>query len=336
MTTRAMFYFALRIEKKKALVLAGLLDCLERGDMEPLLKILSDETRLLVVGYMKNSVVCDLITEPEKKLFWENKEMINFSEESYRNLLRYNPGGLISYLYSNNNVDREHVIEILKAINGSLNCDDEKERHGYDEYIQILSRYPDDLDDELDAQVFELFINGRVYDSILQSNRFTFRHLDRIKDVVARRDRFYSYNLYGLRIPSEFCTNTDKLETIWNYIKGMEHGYDVFASIIINTIYLEADNNIRRKFLEYIESCAEQDLLDDVRLKLDISITNGFLYNGFGRNIDMKKLLGDCSGLPKIQKTIKEAVKNNVSWAEYHEKKWNDDKLAHDHMRIIK
>ena len=325
-------------KNRKTLVLAGLLDCLKEEDMKPSLEILNDEMRRSVINHMKNNIVCNLISEPEKELFWKNQEMgETYSESSYRNLLLYNPEGLIRYLLNNNNVERKNVIEVLKAINNSSDYNNIKRQpdHNCWKYIQILNRYTDDIDDELDSEVFELFINGKIHNSILQSNRFIFKNLGRIKDVIERRDPFHSNDLCGLRIPSELCMNIEQLKSIWSYIKNIDNNYNVFASIIINTIYLEDDDHIRRNFLEHIENYANQELLNNIKLKLDLLMTNGFYYNMSRKNLNIKKLLNNCNNLPKLQEMIKEAIKDNTHQTSWFEEKWNDDRLMHDPMRII-
>lgn len=324
-------------EHKKASAIAGILDNVSKESTKLLFGVIDNETKLLVIERMNNSNVCSLITENEKEFFWKNKEMRVFSEDAYRNILRYNPEGLIQYLFANNDVERGCVIEILKAIN-KLPVHDNIRFNNIDDYsyTQILNRYTDELNDDLDKEVFELFVGGRLHYSVLQSNRFAFKHLDSIKETIKKRDRFFSGDLFGLRIPNYICTDIKQLDFVWGYIKKMDESDDIFASVIINTLCLEDDDAVRRALLEYVNDHAEQELLDRIKLKLDMLMTNGFFYNASRRDFSIEKLLNISHGLSNIQEIINDAANNNARENEWFKNICEDTSLVHDRMGIIK
>ena len=329
--------WAISLEKsKKVLTLAGLLDGSKKDIKRAILKELNDEIKPRVVEYMQDREVCELLTREEEEIFWSTKEMRDFSEGDYRNILAYNPEGLLPYLLTNKDAPRSRAIEVLEAISNLPPRNDEKSgwHTDGDEYIRILGRYTEDLDDALDSVAFQLFIVGRIQYSVLQVNRYVFRNIKKLEDVISMRDQYLYYNLYGLRIPSEQCTDSALLNRVWDRIKKMSNGNRALVSIIINTIFLEEDENKKSGLLQFVEQHADQQLLSELRADLEMRITNGYFYNMSRIDIDAGKLLAACANFPNTQKIIQEAIDNNAILEQQFRAHCRHEELARDKMRL--
>ncbi len=95
---------ALQKMAKEALVLnkirlvSGMLDEAELDDCICFLESLSDAEQATLLGYIhRQDIVSWLDTEGKRNAFWADKTMRKYDEVSYRELLRYNPYGLLPY-----------------------------------------------------------------------------------------------------------------------------------------------------------------------------------------------------------------------------------------------
>lgn len=325
------------IEEEKAMALSGVLDAVNKEKKESLLKKIGTEMRMKVIPYMQNSDICEFLSQEEKESFWKTKEMREFSEDNYQNILQYNPEGLLPYLLVDKNAPLERAIEILNAISRAVFRNKEESRScSNDDYVyaQIFDRYSKNSSERLDEAIFNLFVNGVVRYCPEQACRYVFGRIERIEDVVAKRDKFMINNLFGLRVPSELCADRTKIESIWNDIKKINNGDGILVAIIVNTIYLEHDVNSRRELLRVVENRADREILDRLKEGLEMQIVNGYYYNMSRVDMDINELLSTCNCLSNIKEVIERAINDN----DVHEREFSDfckkEELVRDRMKI--
>lgn len=126
-------------ESKKYNVLSQYLDESDEDKAKEFLKLIG-EGRNELLRKISNSNLLDVFGEEEKIIFWKSREMFRYSEFEYKQLLKYNPSGLITYIYLECAKDAENiniVFEVFERLCDSEIC---VNRNLIDEIKTIIGR----------------------------------------------------------------------------------------------------------------------------------------------------------------------------------------------------
>lgn len=120
---------AIIAQQKKYQLLSGLLDTLPLAPAENLFLSLSEsEKREVVTGLTRSDIINWLDSSDLQRLYWQGKHLYTLDNWAYQNLLKYNPGGILPFLYQRaiqqTGID-EMLLEVFRAIADSESLVDE-------------------------------------------------------------------------------------------------------------------------------------------------------------------------------------------------------------------
>lgn len=170
-----------------------------------------------------------------KKFFWQSKSMLKYDENVYQNLIKYNPCGLLRFLYveiSNNTLDYKQLIEVFQAIANNCTC---SENYLISTIIIKVDEFY--YSDSWANTVLQLYDNNMLkgiyeyYPTCLQ--KYFFRNPSKMCTMFLKdRDEFREHFFYHYRLPEEAFQN-------YEYFRGW-----------FDTLYKEALN--QKGLLKYI------------------------------------------------------------------------------------
>ena len=125
------------IDSGKTLVLAGVLDELQEDKAKEFLMSVKDRRTFASLLHNRNLLCC--LNNDEIYDFWTSKEMFRYNSEDYAELLKYNPCGILVYLYLESEKNPEQCIEMATEVFGAiLKTNSELNRRYRDEVTSII------------------------------------------------------------------------------------------------------------------------------------------------------------------------------------------------------
>lgn len=195
---------ASEIEKKD--ILAGLLSCGELSRATEIFITLPERMQEVVLKRLNRSGIEDWLTSPKmKQIYWQHRWMIDYDEQTYQSLLKYNPGGLLMWIYrciEQQEMDIQKVFEVLYLINkNKCNIDAS--------LLPMIIRKVDNqfYSDEWAELCVNLYYNGFLkheYGYFPQCmSRYFFRNPDKLLEKIRGDDALYFEFQWHYRLPSE-------------------------------------------------------------------------------------------------------------------------------------
>lgn len=146
------------------------------------------------------------LTSPKmKQIYWQHRWMIDYDEQTYQSLLKYNPGGLLMWIYrciEQQEMDIQKVFEVLYLINkNKCNIDAS--------LLPMIIRKVDNqfYSDEWAELCVNLYYNGFLkheYGYFPQCmSRYFFRNPDKLLEKIRGDDALYFEFQWHYRLPSE-------------------------------------------------------------------------------------------------------------------------------------
>ena len=187
-------------------ILAGLLSCGELSRATEIFITLPERMQEVVLKRLNRSGIEDWLTSPKmKQIYWQHRWMIDYDEQTYQSLLKYNPGGLLMWIYrciEQQEMDIQKVFEVLYLINkNKCNIDAS--------LLPMIIRKVDNqfYSDEWAELCVNLYYNGFLkheYGYFPQCmSRYFFRNPDKLLEKIRGDDALYFEFQWHYRLPSE-------------------------------------------------------------------------------------------------------------------------------------
>jgi hypothetical protein len=167
---------------------------------------LPERMQEVVLKRLNRSGIEDWLTSPKmKQIYWQHRWMIDYDEQTYQSLLKYNPGGLLMWIYrciEQQEMDIQKVFEVLYLINkNKCNIDAS--------LLPMIIRKVDNqfYSDEWAELCVNLYYNGFLkheYGYFPQCmSRYFFRNPDKLLEKIRGDDALYFEFQWYYRLPSE-------------------------------------------------------------------------------------------------------------------------------------
>ena len=187
-------------------ILAGLLSCGELSRSTEIFITLPERMQEVVLKRLNRSGIEDWLTSPKmKQIYWQHRWMIDYDEQTYQSLLKYNPGGLLMWIYrciEQQEMDIQKVFEVLYLINkNKCNIDAS--------LLPMIIRKVDKqfYSDEWAELCVNLYCSGFLkheYGYFPQCmSRYFFRNPDKLLEKIRGDDALYFEFQWHYRLPSE-------------------------------------------------------------------------------------------------------------------------------------
>lgn len=210
------------IEQKKYMLLGGLADKLGYETINKLIPTYPIQSRIEILKCMNREDVDLLLTSDElASAYWSRKRMLEFSQNAFDNLLKYNPCGLLDFYYSAG-VNTDNIANVLLVLERiiSLKADD-LHKSGSEYFLdKILTQLDRNYYTESIAlleikMVQKSFIEGSKYGI----NRYYFENPTKLSDLLDDNQQ-YSYERYV------FMTNINFPDIAFEYYEKFERFCD--------------------------------------------------------------------------------------------------------------
>lgn len=231
---------AQRLGKKS--LLYGLINNSDYNNCVRILDSLSPDEQITSLEYLNRRDIIDWIDTPEKeKSYWSHQRMIEYNDEVFQKMMKYNPTELLSfYAYFSKgmlSVSIEKIIDVFTAI---LALPSIKSNGRYvHEFDRILSRldkegyYSTELASlcaSLYTEYYEMNPHS-VYPNILK--RYYFENPSIICDKLLRKDRdAYSHFMFYYVLPDDAYSNPDSLAFFVNTFITRHTDKDILLSAL--------------------------------------------------------------------------------------------------------
>ena len=229
-----------RLGKKS--LLYGLINNSDYNNCVRILDSLSPDEQITSLEYLNRRDIIDWIDTPEKeKSYWSHQRMIEYNDEVFQKMMKYNPTELLSfYAYFSKgmlSVSIEKIIDVFTAI---LALPSIKSNGRYvHEFDRILSRldkegyYSTELASlcaSLYTEYYEMNPHS-VYPNILK--RYYFENPSIICDKLLRKDRdAYSHFMFYYVLPDDAYSNPDSLAFFVNTFITRHTDKDILLSAL--------------------------------------------------------------------------------------------------------
>ncbi|MBQ4448054.1 MAG: hypothetical protein II897_07140 [Clostridia bacterium] len=201
----------------KIRLVSGMLDEAELDDCICFLKSLPCADQEKVLGYINRQDIIDwLDTEGKRKAFWANKTMRKYDEVSYRELLRYNPYGLLpyySYISKAPICDEfDRIIAIFESVAAFVA--EEETRYHRQSALYELSEIIKKVEAEgLDNEKWTAACSNLHDMDLLETypetlKEYYFNNPQLLCDRVSQNSKYYYEFWYEYKLPE--CAYTDK------------------------------------------------------------------------------------------------------------------------------
>lgn len=322
------------IDKEKYRVASAIIDILPLDNKTSIISQLDIKTRKSIVTNLNRYDVCEYLSEDEREIFWGNKEMRSFSEVVYKNILRYNPEGLLRYLALDKDATEEQIIETL----GSISNLPPKESY-YDglmeyEYEQILKKVSVQQK-EIGKIVIELLIKKRINYSTEHSNWYLFEHPEIVEKITASKGLFMSDNLFGIRIPFSMKDKNALVPKFFDTIMSYNDGCEIIVAIIINTLYQKPNDEEVTLLLKYLEQNIDK-IHSEFSIKIDMTLINGYHYKNRAWTLDVNDLIKKCDNLPRTKRLLDDIMNVHIRQKESFRRYYESVDMERDKMSIVK
>lgn len=205
------------LEKNKLSILAAILDKSDKGVFNNIYRLIdADDKKHLFVRMYRLDIDDLLICEEDKKQYWLGKNLSQYDENAYRQLLKYYPAGLLRYCYGvikhdpTNHMDM--VFEIYSAV--LLSGDDlsslgHLENYELEETMKIIDKVY--YTDEWGRLSKDLYIKGVLSEITEGGSRYYIYNPDELIAYVTCEKRHYFYFSRHFSLPSCIYDEPDKL-----------------------------------------------------------------------------------------------------------------------------
>lgn len=202
---------------RKYAIIGGLIDATSEDTARDIYSKISSDERLSILPFISREDYWKLLeTEEEKKEYWKQKDMLSFNEEIYKQLLVYNPRGLLLYFYEQMEKEPAANVEQAKAVIGLI-IDNEMDfsfRVKRDEYyISEIVKNIDSLfySDEWANTALTLYKKGLVQEMPLSGKVFFFHHPHKFVEYISEEPSRIFSEQWTFSLPADACDEYDKL-----------------------------------------------------------------------------------------------------------------------------
>lgn len=271
------------ISAEKFATIGGYINAMDCDvDVQDIYLTFDKETQLKLLPHIQRKGFWKLLkTEKEKIDYWKHKTMLAFDKESYEQLLKYNPNGLLMYSYAQLRNTSLFNVEQAKTILGSIA--DGEANHDYinnhnDYYITELVKKIDSLaySDEWSEVSLKLYDKGLVREMPLSIRLYFFRNpYSLLRYIQSDPSKLFAMQ-WRFNLPREACAETDNLVYFVDTL--IKAGKNSFAASVVGTLPGEADG---------IRLCkAVRELLEKVGdLEFDNYLVSGIINSTGFRTI---------------------------------------------------
>ena len=217
----------------KFVTLAEILDELQDGTAEDFLgRIDNDRGRIVPLLNNRNLLCC--LNESEIHDYWANKEMIRYDSDDYTALLKYNPCGILLYLYMESEKTPDLCIEMATEVFCSVMEEDlELNRRYKDEMTSIIAHidkvYYSDAWAKLCLDLVKKEIISQYPKGVCI---YLFRHPNQIKDIVLSGilERYSFNENFGL--PEEAYRDYSSFKFFFDSLRSFDDSDEIFKGVI--------------------------------------------------------------------------------------------------------
>lgn len=201
----------------KIRLLAGLIDSAELEDCLSFINQLSDEEQIQILGSIRRQdIIVWLDNEEKRNAFWSNKTMNKYDETSYKELLRYNPFGVLwYYAYSPEELSHpmfDRIIEVLESVVAFASKEEDHYYHRVNahELDEIIKRAEKEIHyNERLALVCEKLYDMSLLETYPETLReYYFNNPQLLCNKVGQNSKYYFEFWYKYKLPK--CAYSDK------------------------------------------------------------------------------------------------------------------------------
>lgn len=124
-------------EEHKYLALARFLDDSEVEKVKAFLETIG-EIKVEIVPHLYNKELLSCLKTEDVYLFWKNKTMLKYVKEDFEALLKYNPKGLVTFLYLESEKNPNQCVDLAKDVFKALQDDKENVNNHADYEIEAI------------------------------------------------------------------------------------------------------------------------------------------------------------------------------------------------------
>lgn len=253
----------------KIQILGSVLSICDFGYAKTYLFSLNEEEKRELIPLLSNSAFLPYLSEDEMKLYWSQKHMHEYSQDDYDGLIKYNPSGLLPYIYlcsmRNSDPNIEMIMEVFNAL---VSFSDNTIERRYQDYIMTIiaridSVYYSDEWAKICLRVCE-YINEREYpESVL---RYWFIRPDRIYSYFERESYEHFKFIQSFKLPliayDDYHGFYFFFSTIKKYLDDNGKDYGFIGDVLGKTI-VGADGMFPHEFTRELLEEFNSRVIDD-------------------------------------------------------------------------
>ena len=202
---------------EKYALLAGMIDAADDDCAKYIYSIIPKESHIQVLNLVSRSGFWkELHSEEEKKAFWNNQILRDYDSEIFGQLLRYNPKGLLLYIYQMIQKEPllyfEQAMQIISSIAKDDMVNDSHLKHDEYEIATIVACIDScHYSEEWALITIELYKKGYMENLSESARKYYFFNPDiLLKALTADSKTFYS-EFYDFSLPNCACDEYEKL-----------------------------------------------------------------------------------------------------------------------------
>ena len=203
----------------KLAIVGAILDSADKTIFTKVYTTLSPEQRVRLFVCMKRADIDDLlISEEDRRQYWQKKTLFQFDDKAYTKLLRYYPAGLLRFCYETIRHDppnhMDMVSEVLNAILASGYKTSSFEQMEDYELKQMMNAIDKEYyTDEWGKLSKDLFVQGVLSELTDGGGRYFIYHPDELIALVNTKKDQYYYISRHFSLPFCVYNEHDKLRT---------------------------------------------------------------------------------------------------------------------------
>lgn len=227
-------------DNKKYNVLARFIDEISEKHAIDFLVSIGEEKKVLLTRITNPNLLC-AYDENDAATFWQARVMYRYSETEYKELLKYNPCGLITYLYLERGNDCEKNVEMAQEIFEHLNdMEVNVNRHVIDEIKAIIAGIDEAFYTEEWAKTcYDLTRKIGIGEYPECVRRLIFEHPEMIKQLINSEGIFDSQFSYYYTLPiiaySDYPNYKQFFDKLLEIEKESEVKYSMIGKILGKT-----------------------------------------------------------------------------------------------------
>lgn len=202
---------------EKYALLAGMIDAADDDCAKYIYSIIPKESHIQVLNLVSRSGFWkELQSEEEKKAFWNNQILRDYDSEIFGQLLRYNPKGLLLYIYQMMQKDPlvyfEQAIQLMNSLEQDDAINGSHLAHDKFEIATIVSCIDNcHYSEEWAMTAIKLYQKGYLENLSESSRKYYFYNPDELLNVLSSNSKTFYAELYDFTLPALACNEYEKL-----------------------------------------------------------------------------------------------------------------------------